>query len=137
MFTKRSTSIEQNPFKNWELLIYLTQSSQNPQPAPYKLTSLISTLTFCLHNSILILSYHIRHVLKLFLPGRFLSEMHFHFFHACYTTCQSHPHYLLTPWCRVLLEKLTGSEASQEIPRIFGTRRFLTVPTSARHLSLS
>ena len=29
------------------------------------------------------------------------------------------------------------SAASQEIPRIFGTRRFLTVPTSARHLSLS
>ena len=28
--------------------------------------------------------------------------------------------YLLTPWSRVLLEKLTGSAASQEIPRIFG-----------------
>jgi len=27
--------------------------------------------------------------------------------------------------------------ASQEIPRIFGTRRFITVLTSARHLSLS
>ena len=45
--------------------------------------------------------------------------------------------YLLTPWSRVLLDKLTGSAASQEIPRIFGTRRFLTLPTSARHLSLS
>jgi hypothetical protein len=45
--------------------------------------------------------------------------------------------YLLTPWSRVLLEKLTGSAASQQIPRIFGTRSFLTVPTSARHLSLS
>ena len=45
--------------------------------------------------------------------------------------------YILTPWSRVLLEELTGSAASQEIPRIFGTRRFLTVPTSARHLSLS
>jgi hypothetical protein len=42
----------------------------------------------------------------------------------------------LTPWSRVL-EKLTGSAVSQEIPRIFGTRRFLTVLTSARHLSLS
>ena len=39
--------------------------------------------------------------------------------------------YLLTPWSRALLEKLTGSAASQEIPRIFGTRRFLTIPTSA------
>ena len=45
--------------------------------------------------------------------------------------------YLLTPWSRVLLEKLTGSAASQEIPHIFGTRRFITVLTSARHLSLS
>jgi hypothetical protein len=26
--------------------------------------------------------------------------------------------------------------ASQEIPRIYGTRRFLTIPTSARHLSM-
>jgi hypothetical protein len=38
--------------------------------------------------------------------------------------------YLLTPWSRVLLEKLTGSAASQDIPRIFGTRKFLTVLTS-------
>ena len=45
--------------------------------------------------------------------------------------------YLLTPWSRVLLQKLTGSAASQEIPHIFGTRRFITVLTSARHLSLS
>jgi len=44
---------------------------------------------------------------------------------------------LLTPWSRVLLEKLTGSAASQEIPRIFGTRKFITVLTSARHLFLS
>ena len=29
-----------------------------------------------------------------------------------------HKLYLLTPWSRVLLEKLTGSAASQEIPRI-------------------
>jgi len=45
--------------------------------------------------------------------------------------------YLLTPWSTVLLENLTGSAASQENPRIFGTRRFITVLTSARHLSLS
>ena len=45
--------------------------------------------------------------------------------------------YLLTPWSRDLLEKLTSSAASQEIPHIFGTRRFITVLTSARHLSLS
>ena len=45
--------------------------------------------------------------------------------------------HLLTPWSRVLLEKLTGSAASQEIPHIFGTWRFITVLTSSRHLSLS
>jgi hypothetical protein len=46
--------------------------------------------------------------------------------------------YLLTPWSRVLLEKLTVNfAASQEIPRIYGTGKFLTVPTSARHLSIS
>jgi len=44
--------------------------------------------------------------------------------------------YLLTHWSRVLLEKLTGSAASQEIPRIFGTRRFISVLTNARHLFL-
>ena len=45
--------------------------------------------------------------------------------------------YLLTPCSRVLLDKLTGSAASQEIPCIFGTWKFITVLTSARHLSLS
>jgi hypothetical protein len=50
-----------------------------------------------------------------------------------------HDYYnLLTPWNRVLLEKLTSKlAASREIPRIYGTRKFLTVPTSARHVSLS
>jgi hypothetical protein len=46
-------------------------------------------------------------------------------------------YHLLTPWGRVLLEKLTGFAASQEIPRIYGTRKFITVFTSVRHLSLS
>jgi len=48
-----------------------------------------------------------------------------------------HHVYLFTAWSKLLLEKLTGSAASQEIPRIFGTPRFITVLTSARHLSLS
>jgi len=54
----------------------------------------------------------------------------------CTTANVSQANYLLTPWSRVLLEKLTGSAASQEIPGIFGTGRFITVLTSARHLSL-
>jgi hypothetical protein len=37
--------------------------------------------------------------------------------------------YLLTPWRRVLFEKLTVNfAASQEISCIYGTRKFLTVP---------
>jgi hypothetical protein len=49
-----------------------------------------------------------------------------------------YPAYLLTPWSRVVLEKLTVNfAAGQEISRIYGTRNSLTVPTRARHLSLS
>ena len=56
-------------------------------------------------------------------------------FSAGHNNCPST--YLLTPYSTVLLDKLTSSAASQEIPHIFGTRRFLTVLTSAHHLSLS
>ena len=45
--------------------------------------------------------------------------------------------YLLTPWCRVLLEKLTGLQLIKKIPAFHGTRRFITALTSVRHLSLS
>ena len=44
--------------------------------------------------------------------------------------------YLLTPWSRVLLEKLTGLQLVK-FPEFYGTRRFITAFTSARHLSLS
>jgi hypothetical protein len=45
--------------------------------------------------------------------------------------------YLLTPWSRVLLEKLTGLQLVKKFPAFYGTRRFITALTSARHLSLS
>ena len=45
--------------------------------------------------------------------------------------------YLLTPWCRVLLEKLTGLQLVKKFPIFHGTRRFITALTSVRHLSLS
>jgi hypothetical protein len=44
---------------------------------------------------------------------------------------------LLTPWSRVLLEKLTGLQLVKKFPAFYGTRRFLTALTSAHHLSLS
>jgi len=43
--------------------------------------------------------------------------------------------YLLNPWRRVLLEKLTGSQLVKNFPAFYGTRRFNTGFTSARHLS--
>jgi len=45
--------------------------------------------------------------------------------------------YLLTPQNRILLEKLTGSQLVKKFPAFYGTRRFITAFTSARHLSLS
>ena len=45
--------------------------------------------------------------------------------------------YLLTPWCRVLLEKLTGLQLVKKFPAFHETRRFITALTSVCHLSLS
>ena len=45
--------------------------------------------------------------------------------------------YLLTRWCRVLLEKLTGLQLVKKFPAFHGTRSFITALTSVRHLSLS
>jgi hypothetical protein len=45
--------------------------------------------------------------------------------------------YLLTPWSRVLLKKVTGSQLVKKFPAFYGTRRFIDPFTSARHLSLS
>ena len=42
-----------------------------------------------------------------------------------------------TPWCRVLLEKLTDLQPVKKFPAFHGTRRFITALTSVRHLSLS
>ena len=44
--------------------------------------------------------------------------------------------YLLTPWCRVLLEKLIGLQLVK-FPGFHGTRRFITALTSVCHLSLT
>ena len=45
--------------------------------------------------------------------------------------------YLLTPWSRVLLEKLLVLQLIKKFPSFYGTRKFITILTSARHLSLS
>ena len=45
--------------------------------------------------------------------------------------------YLLTPWNRVLLEKLTGFHLVKKFLAFYRTRKIITAFTSARHLSLS
>jgi len=65
---------------------------------------------------------------------------------ACYVACELlHTSqrwvniitYLLALWSRVLLEKLTGFQLVKKFPAFYGTRRFITVVASARHLSLT
>jgi hypothetical protein len=46
-------------------------------------------------------------------------------------------HYLLTPWSRVLPEKLKRPKLLKKFPAFYGTRRFITAFTRARYLSLS
>ena len=53
------------------------------------------------------------------------------------SNCIAKKHCILTPWCKVLLEKLTGLQLVKNFPAFHGTRRFITALTSVRHLFLS
>ena len=53
------------------------------------------------------------------------------FAHPCLLT------YLLTPWCRVLLEKLTGLQLVKKFPAFHRTWRFITTLACVHQLSLS
>ena len=44
---------------------------------------------------------------------------------------------ILTPWCRVILEKLPGLQLVKKFLAFYGTWRFITALTSVCHLSLS
>ena len=44
--------------------------------------------------------------------------------------------YLLTPWSRILLDKLTGSQLLKKFPAFYGIRRFATAFTTVRQLCL-
>jgi len=50
---------------------------------------------------------------------------------------QDSSYLLITPWSRVLIEKLTDFQLVKKFPAFCGTRRFITAFTSARHLSVS
>ena len=47
------------------------------------------------------------------------------------------PYLILTPWSRVLLEKITCSHLVKKFPAFYGTRKFITAFTRVRHLSLT
>jgi prolipoprotein diacylglyceryltransferase len=44
---------------------------------------------------------------------------------------------IITTWSRDLPEKLTVSQVVKKFPAFYGTQRFITAFTRARHLSLS
>jgi len=46
---------------------------------------------------------------------------------------QANIYSILTPWCRVRLEKLTGLQLVEKFPAFHGTRGFITALTSVRH----
>jgi hypothetical protein len=50
-----------------------------------------------------------------------------------YTELKCYFSYLLTPWCRILFEKLVATQLVKNILLYCGTRRFITVFTKARH----
>ena len=56
---------------------------------------------------------------------------------ANHNGCFSKQITILTPWCRVLIEKPTGSQLVKKFSEFYGTRRFITAFTRARHLSIS
>ena len=54
-----------------------------------------------------------------------------------YKQTSFYPSYSLTPCTRVFLEKLIDSKLVKKFPSFYGTQKFITAFTSARHLSLS
>jgi len=61
----------------------------------------------------------------------------FHFVWVTVWSADQTVTHLLTPWCRVLLEQLTGLQLAKKFPAFHGIRRFITALTSVRHMSLS
>jgi hypothetical protein len=56
---------------------------------------------------------------------------------TCVCVCDLLIPYLLTPWSRVHIEKLTDFQIVKRFPAFYGTRRFITAFTNDCHLSLS
>ena len=74
--------------------------------------------SYCTHSSYVNGVVHVsqRHMIYLGFSRVIALTFNFRLFHHQFQ--EMNLTYLLTPWSRVLLEKLTGSAASQEIPHI-------------------
>ena len=105
---------------------------------PYLHTSLIHTFihTYITHTYIHI---YIRTYIRTYIHAHIHTYItHTYIYTYVHTYIHTYIHtYLLTPWCRVLLEKLTGLQLVKKFPAFYGTRMFITALTSVRHLSLS
>jgi len=86
---------------------------------------------------------HLNHENSEFLRTRFslicmsLPPWIYVFVYGSFNNCQHVTLYLVTPWSRVLLEKLIGFQLAKKFPAFYGNQRFITAFTSARHQSLS
>ena len=97
--------------------------------------------TYVIHIYIYIFTY-LRTYIHTYVSTFTHTHTHTHISIHTYVSLYTYTHtyinnYLLTPWCRVLLEKLTGLQLVKKFPAFHGTRRFITALTSVRHLSLS
>jgi hypothetical protein len=82
--------------------------------------------------------YTNRNIASIFLRSHqiIMSLLRWHQFTAS-GTAALRSYSILTPWSRVLLEKLTDLQLVNKFLAFYGTRRFITALTSARHLSIS
>jgi len=112
--------------------IFIPCSSSELHPRAVSMNNKqVSCKTFSPPSSIqLFHSWSSLNSLTTFVSAHLLHYSNFIGCHLCNT-------YLLTPWCRVLLEKLTGLQLVKKFSPFHGTRKFITALTSVRHLSLS
>ena len=71
---------------------------------------------------------------------RILATQAWSLYYNCIVRCISLTYlltYLLTPWSKVLPEKLKGSQLVKKFLAFYRTRKFITAFTTAHHLSLS
>jgi len=85
-----------------------------------------------LNCRVLLKSSHFLFQNSMILPYKKKDSLFFCLIMLSYT---NHLTYWLTPWCRVLLEQLTGLQLVKKFPAFHGTRMFITALTSVRHLS--